>query len=1433
MAGWAAIALTALPAKAQLELIPDTAPDRSLSTQVLQNALPNGDVITGGTRSTNGQNLFHSFQEFNIRENRGVYFQNPTGVQNILTRVTGRDPSDILGTLGVLGSANLFLLNPNGIFFGPNARLQINGSFVASTANSFRFSDGSEFGANNSLVQPLLTVNITPGLQAGTISPGSAITNRGNLVAGQDLILEGDRLDVQGQLIAGRDLTLKARDTVQIRDTATTPFLARSGRDLTVQGNQGVDILALNTTPQSPPSLTPKAHTQRVLGGEGEVAFQSGRNLSLISDGIISGDAHFSSGGEFRVRSVSGKLATLTSLYDPIISSAGNVDIAAGYTGASLLIESQGSVRIQGDVFIDAPDIVSTFIGDDAILSTQPGLIIRSGQTALRYGGNNQNPPDFDNDAVPPRITLDSPVRVVPNALGGTVKLTADNGGITFYSIDASSRTGGTGGNIELTAKGDIHNTGFFIDPAVGFVGALGSFSYSYGGNGGNGGSIAVTSMEGNIRLEGEGAISYSYSYSDSKDFADNPNTGGGISFNTQSGDITLTNLSLVTYSFSFTDSAGNGGPISFNTQSGNINLEGVELLSSSISAIDGYDSGNGGAVSFNTQSGTISVTSSEFQTISDSNSAKGGNGGAISFYSNSGNLSLKDSRLQSSASSFSGYAGNGGAISLHSNSGNIYLTNSVLDSSSSVRWSSGTAGNGGAISLSAREGIISGGLSVLNSFAVSVLNDVEVEYSTPSEGISGNGGKVTLEANSRISGLTVNTIASDGKSGDVQINGNGNLAIDQINILTAQQVAVCFRPPCSDSTPPTIINLGNRGQAGDVRIDSSGDLTFRNSVIQSDTRSGNPAGNITITSPGVISFNNSQFSSNTSGSGKAGDISINAPVVNLTAQSQIQAQTTETSSGRGGSITINAPTAVALTRTADGNPVISVKTSGAGKAGDITINTPVLTLSDAAEITATATQSSTSREGGGSITLNASSLNLAGIVGVFAETQGQAPAGTLNLNPYSNQADLQIALTPNSQISASTSGSGNGGDLLVFAPRSITIAGPGKLAVETSSTGDAGNMTITTSQLSLSNGVELSASTFGAGTAGEVQINADDLTIAGGARILTNTSGSGQAGDLIINVSDRLLLTAPGTGLFASTTPGSTGSGGNIIIDPRLVQIENGAAIAVDSQGSGTGGSISLRAGRLELRDRGLITAETASAQGGNITLNVQGLILLRRNSLISATAGTAQAGGDGGNINIRSAFIIGVLGENSDITANAFTGRGGNITITTNAIFGLRSQPQLTPFSDITASSQFGLSGSIAINTLNVDPNRGLVALPTNLTDTSRQIREACTPSSTAIARKNSFVVVGRGGLPVSPDAAQTGDRPLVDLVSVVPSNTDQARSLPESPIDAADESQGAIVEAQGWTTGKDGTVFLTAHTNVNSVHAPGLPLPTCISR
>ncbi|MHC5731332.1 MAG: filamentous hemagglutinin, partial [Nostoc sp.] len=103
----------------------------------------------------------------------------------------------------------------------------------------------------------------------------------------------------------------------------------------------------------------------------------------------------------------------------------------------------------------------------------------------------------------------------------------------------------------------------------------------------------------------------------------------------------------------------------------------------------------------------------------------------------------------------------------------------------------------------------------------------------------------------------------------------------------------------------------------------------------------------------------------------------------------------------------------------------------------------------------------------------------------------------------------------------------------------------------------------------------------------------------------------------------------------------------------------------------------------------------------------------------------------------------------------ANAFNGNGGNINITTQGIFGLKYRDRLTRESDITASSQFGVSGTVQVNTIGIDPNSGLVELPANVTDPSQQIATGCAGSE-----GSSFVATGRGGIPKNPTEQVTRD-------------------------------------------------------------------------
>jgi filamentous hemagglutinin family protein len=125
------------------QIIPDNTlgRDNSTATQAGSNTNIGGGLLKGNFQ-------FHSFKDFNIDSNQSATLNSPININNILIRVTGNNASNILGRLNSIGNQDIFFLNPNGIFFGKNTRIDTNGSFFATTARGFIFSDGSVFNSN-------------------------------------------------------------------------------------------------------------------------------------------------------------------------------------------------------------------------------------------------------------------------------------------------------------------------------------------------------------------------------------------------------------------------------------------------------------------------------------------------------------------------------------------------------------------------------------------------------------------------------------------------------------------------------------------------------------------------------------------------------------------------------------------------------------------------------------------------------------------------------------------------------------------------------------------------------------------------------------------------------------------------------------------------------------------------------------------------------------------------------------------------------------------------------------------------------------------------------------------------------------------------------------------------------------------------------------
>ncbi|MBE9019681.1 hypothetical protein C7Y66_27290 [Chroococcidiopsis sp. CCALA 051] len=514
---------------------------------------------------------------------------------------------------------------------------------------------------------------------------------------------------------------------------------------------------------------------------------------------------------------------------------------------------------------------------------------------------------------------------------------------------------------------------------------------------------------------------------------------------------------------------------------------------------------------------------------------------------------------------------------------------------------------------------------------------------------------------------------------------------------------------------------------------------------------------------------------------------------------------------GQGGNLTITTK----KLSVKDGG-LVSTNTFGEGNAGNLTINVENLSINNS-QISA----STFDRGNAGSLTVNASqSIEISGELPGQNERTG-FPGGLLaQVNPEGkgNGGNLTIqtkrlSVSDGSKVQVSTFGIGNSGDLLIrasdidvfessinnfystgiFAETSLARSSNSSEIIGTGQ-GNAGNLTIETERLRIRNGGQVSAATFGLGNAGNLTVRASDLIEVSGIEDANAFRGSRSVS----------LLTA-------DVKQGATGRGGNIKIETGRLKIDNEAQISVSAfDESGTAGNLEINADSINL-DRGTITAATAFGEGGNINLKIDDTLFMRNNSSITAQA-LNNANGGNININAPNGFIIAFPKQNNDIVANAAQGRGGNINITAESIFGILERPLNSITNDINASSEFGLQGNISINNPDVDPSRGLIELPENVVDPSTQIAQ--NPCQRGVG--SEFTVTGRGGLPPSPDRTLNSDNVRVGLVAPVPSKANTATTNINLP--SVNSHTQEIVPAQGWVFNNKGEVMLTTYDPTN---------------
>jgi large exoprotein involved in heme utilization and adhesion len=456
-----------------------------------------------------------------------------------------------------------------------------------------------------------------------------------------------------------------------------------------------------------------------------------------------------------------------------------------------------------------------------------------------------------------------------------------------------------------------------------------------------------------------------------------------------------------------------------------------------------------------------------------------------------------------------------------------------------------------------------------------------------------------------------------------------------------------------------------------------------------------------------------------------------------------------------------------------------------------------------------------------GNVTLNATLIDLFGgsatLVLVELRTLGSGDAGALSVNT------ARLVMDMAGLINNVNNGTGNAGRININASESVVMGerASNDSALITSSTvsanGNAGEITITTPSLTMNGGARISSSTYGSGNAGRITINASEqVAMAGeGFNPVFRTVSPTRI------ITEGILLSSQLRSFFGLPDTVS-GSGGGIVLNTNVLSVTDQAKISASHDDRGNGGSIGINANRVLLTNEGRLLSSTQSGNGGNIQLNLSELLFMRYGGLID----TESMGiGNGGNIIISAPVIAGF--DNSDIVANAVSGDGGNIQINTQGIVGLEFRDQLTPENDITASSQFGVSGTVAINDFGIDPNAGLVELNAGLADASDEVAQSCLANS-----DNEFIATGRGGMPVNPTELMhrtttwADTRDLSDFLSSTTDPTPLPPLLSHTPT---------LIEATTWRTNANGEVELFAATPTPpdlSTHAT-CATPTIVSQ
>ncbi|MDJ0619958.1 MAG: filamentous hemagglutinin N-terminal domain-containing protein [Calothrix sp. MO_192.B10] len=748
------------------------------------------------------------------------------------------------------------------------------------------------------------------------------------------------------------------------------------------------------------------------------------------------------------------------------------------------------------------------------------------------------------------------------------------------------------------------------------------------------------------------------------------------------------------------------------------------------------------------------------------------------------------------------------------------------------------------------------GGKLVIDTKNLTITDGGQISVGTFS---SGNAGTLNVTAdNVEVSGFSSRrpsglfapvAVNATGKGGNIELNIKDSLKLDG----GAQIFATTFGE--GDAGNLTIKAQKEVELLGTVVVPNRGEFSTLLSANVARGATGN-AGTLKLETNSLKLRDGAQITASTFSQGNAGNIVVKANNIDLSGisdggkRSAISANVERNATGQGGNITVEAQTL----RVAD-NARINTSVLGTGKGGVIQVIAKDIELRNSGSGLFSFVIPG-AQGVGGDLQITTDSLKIFDGAGIVTATGGSGRAGNIKID-----ATKSVELIGTSASTGDRSGlfasavidKGDGGnidlttDKLIIQDGAIinvsnfainnpnTKPGQGKtgnLQIEaksvlldtaepenfsritaSSAAQDGGNISLNVkNSLIARNGSKILAETRGDGKGGIVDINSKSVEFTTGAAISTNTTAKGDGGSINIQ-TNKLSLDGSSTGLFSEATADSSGDGGDINIKGKRVSLNNGAQISTNSAGLGQAGNINILFERLET-NQGQITATSAKTGGGDISLIATASeIFLRNNSLVSTSVFDSTGGG--GDIFI-SADAIALL-ENSSIRADAVLGNGGNIQINTQALF-------VSPNSAITASSQFGVDGEVEINSTEEDKKINRKELPAIPLDKNKLVARSCSQ------KQNSFVVAGKGGLPVNPSQTLRSQNLWVDLRSL---KGKVAQSKPKQINNSVNQTSAVVHqkaqsnpsqlrEAQGWIINHNGKIELVADSPQTTSHS-----------